>query len=315
MDGLTGTGICSGQDTAARVEIAMKTSAYMNVWMYVIREMEDAIMDCQSGCLDCNDDPVHAWDEAVAFYAGSLEDVDGSGSGKLLHQLADKRCANFETCESGSTGGSKVNTWLLEQFKLGQAKLLQGKCVEAIPVKRRIVELMTVPLVQGALRYAYKVGTLFGGSKEKGEGAAFSAAILPLLAACDIEATRLISDNMRMAASTHMSSGFGAVKRAFESTYKCLGITCEDVGDLNEYDGAEACVTPEFQTSNITASSEVGEPNTGLVIVAIAASVLAMGLCVVSSALMLKAKRYKQLLDEASAAKMDLPAEIIGGQA
>lgn len=36
--------------------------------MYVIHEMEDAIDDCQSDCLNCNDQPVHAWDEAVAFY-------------------------------------------------------------------------------------------------------------------------------------------------------------------------------------------------------------------------------------------------------
>ena len=32
----------------------------MNIWMYVIREMEDALDDCQEGCTfdTCNDDPV-----------------------------------------------------------------------------------------------------------------------------------------------------------------------------------------------------------------------------------------------------------------
>merc|ERR1719191_2548658 len=82
------TGICSDCDDIARVEIAKKTSAYMNVWMYVIREFEDAIDDCKAGCINCNDDPVHAWDEGVAFYTGSLEGTDGSGSGKLIHALA-----------------------------------------------------------------------------------------------------------------------------------------------------------------------------------------------------------------------------------
>merc|ERR1711904_441150 len=98
MAGLDKTGICSACDDAARVQIAKKTSAYMNVWMYVIREFEDAVDDCKAGCINCNDDPVHAWDEGVAFYTGTLEGTDGSGSGKMLHALADKRCKNFGTC-------------------------------------------------------------------------------------------------------------------------------------------------------------------------------------------------------------------------
>jgi hypothetical protein len=37
----------------------------MSVWMYAIREFEDALDDCQEGCTieNCNDDPVQAWDE------------------------------------------------------------------------------------------------------------------------------------------------------------------------------------------------------------------------------------------------------------
>jgi len=52
---------------AGRTESIKKGTAYMNVWMYVIREMEDALDDCKSGCIDCNDDPVHAWDEVSDF--------------------------------------------------------------------------------------------------------------------------------------------------------------------------------------------------------------------------------------------------------
>merc|ERR1712224_147611 len=90
-------GICENCDDTSRIEIAKKTSAYMNVWMYVIREFEDAIEDCKMDCIDCNDDPVHAWDEGVAFYTGTLEGTDGSGSGKMIYALADKRCTNFGT--------------------------------------------------------------------------------------------------------------------------------------------------------------------------------------------------------------------------
>merc|ERR1719478_1715828 len=129
-----------GLENIARIECAKKGSAYWNVWMYVIREMEDAVLDCKAGCIDCNDDPVHAWDEAVAFYTGSLEGTDGKASGKLLHQLADKRCANFGTCDSESTN---VNTRIFEQFALGRIALQSGNCVTAVPLKRRIVELMS----------------------------------------------------------------------------------------------------------------------------------------------------------------------------
>merc|ERR1719313_3097715 len=137
MAGLDKTGICSACDDKARIEIIKKTSAYMNVWMYVIREFEDAIDDCKAGCIDCNDDPVHAWDEGVAFYTGSLEGTDGSGSGKMLHALADKRCKNFGTCLDEK--GSAVNMLLFEQFTLGRDALLGGRCAETVPIKKRIV--------------------------------------------------------------------------------------------------------------------------------------------------------------------------------
>merc|ERR1719375_2223567 len=249
MAALDGTGAFKGQPEAARIQGAKKGSAYMNVWMYVIREMEDAMQDCKSGCLKCNDDPVHTWDEAVAFYSGSLEGHDGSGSGKLLHALADKRCANFGTCKAG-TKNSKVNSSIIEQFKLGKTKLDEGKCADLRPITNRIVELMSIPMVQGSLRYAYKVGKLGEGDKARAEGAAFSAAILPRVAACDAGAVKIISDDMNIDTTTSMKSGFVAVKKAFESTYKCMGFKCEDVGGLLEgtkyFKDADPCtVTPD----------------------------------------------------------------------
>merc|ERR1719316_1494811 len=225
MAALDKTGICAACDDDARVEIAKKTSAYMNVWMYVIREFEDAIDDCKAGCINCNDDPVHAWDEGVAFYTGTLEGTDGSGSGKMIHALADKRCKNYGTC-TAANGGSHVNAALFKLFDKGKIALQQGKCDEVKPLKKLIVELMSVPLVQGSLRYAYKVANLQGGSKEFAEGAAFSAAILPRIHACDASAAKVIEENMNIDTASPMGAGFQTVKAAFEKTYSCLGINC-----------------------------------------------------------------------------------------
>ena len=88
----------------------------MAVWMYVIRELEHAIYLCSTGDCDensCYGKPaVHEVDEAVVFYAGSLEGPDGSGDGVLTYNLADKRASDFKTAgEYGDSveGTAKVN--------------------------------------------------------------------------------------------------------------------------------------------------------------------------------------------------------------
>lgn len=244
---LDGSGDFTGKAEVMRVEGAKKGSAYMNVWMYIIREMEDAVADCTSGCVDCNDDPVHAWDEGVAFYTGSLVGTEVTPkTGKMIWLLADKRCENFGTCENGNTGLSVVNKEIFDLWKQGQAKLLAGECNLVKPIMDSIVQYMTVPLVQGALRYAYRVAELQGGDKEKAEGAVFAAAVLPLVHSCDAAAATTISDNMKINAAEPMKDGFTAVKTAFESVYSCLGITCAHVGgllltDSEYYSNAEPC--------------------------------------------------------------------------
>ena len=92
----------------ARKEAVKKGTAYMHAWMYAIREFEDAIDDCQTCSANCNEfslkdanqGPVHAWDEGVAFYTGSLEGAapGGNTAGKLAYRLAEKRCACLGSC-------------------------------------------------------------------------------------------------------------------------------------------------------------------------------------------------------------------------
>lgn len=285
MAALTKSGICSSCDAIAQVEIAKKTSAYMNVWMSVIREMEDAIIDCQTGCSDCNDGPVHAWDVAVASYTGSLEGSNADGDnkpGKLLHELADKRCKNFGTCSNGE-GRSAVNAQIVGQFRLGQSKLLSGKCIEAIPIKHRIVELMSIPLVQGALRYAWEVTYSTRDSKARAAGAALSAAILPRVAACNPDAAEIIKTHMDYDYSrTSGDDLWHKVKEAFESSYSCLGITCEDVGGIirkgKEYEKfAEPCVTPKLQ--NTAPAPESGGLATEIIIVIVVGGLILASTC------------------------------------
>ncbi|KAG7343103.1 low iron-inducible periplasmic protein [Nitzschia inconspicua] len=246
-------------------EAIKKGTAFMNIWMYVIREMEDALDDCQEGCSieNCNDDPVHAWDEAVAFYTGSLEGKDGSGSGVLLHALADKRCENFKTCgdlANDVTGTSHVNLEIFRQFSIGLNKLLQAQCSSAREQKERIEQLMAVPMIQGALRYAYIIDMENNsGEKAEAEGATFAAAVLPLVHACNADAAATIYDSLRV--GNNGSANFQKVKSAFESVYECMGIRAEYVGGY--YDMTTGQYFKGAAPAGVSSNSG---PNVGLIV-------------------------------------------------
>ena len=214
-------------------------------------QFEDAIDDCTSCTSNCNSfsinsGSVHAWDEGVAFYTGSLEGelAGGSSGGKLVYRLAEKRCANFGTCGlfgNATSGTSKVNLDLFPLFAEGARLLERGECSMVRPVVDEIVSLMTVPLVQGSLRYAYKIGMVAADRSQKNaaEGAVFTAAVLPLVHYCNPAAAQTISANQKFGlfdAGTYPD--FATVKSAFEEAYPCLGITCAQVGALVSSSGA-----------------------------------------------------------------------------
>jgi hypothetical protein len=253
----------------ARVQGVKKGTDFLNVFMYVIREYEDAIADCIGGNLGDNDGAAHAWDEGVAFYAGSLEGEAGtrskglSSKGVMLYDLADYRCQNFKTCGpnfDSTTGTSQANYKIMEAAASGQHYLLMGECEKVRKPLDKIVDQMRVPMIQGALRYAYRTEGQQGhnpsntyqscGSsldKCQAEGAVFAAAVLPALHSCSASAAKIVADNLRLK-EPMPAVDFPAVKRAFESNYACLNITCKDIGGLyenNEYfKGAEPCVDP-----------------------------------------------------------------------
>merc|ERR1712142_1069629 len=60
-----------------------------------------------------NGAPVHAWDEAWAFYTGSLEGKFGNAAGIFPYRLAEDMCSELDTCLAGK---SKVNRELEDAF-------------------------------------------------------------------------------------------------------------------------------------------------------------------------------------------------------
>jgi hypothetical protein len=177
-----------------RKETIGKGIVYLNVFPYVIWEMQDAINDCKAGKLSANADSVHAWDEAVAFYTGSLEgatqggDVGltgGYGAGELQFTVAEKRCKNFGTCTADSgpethDGYSQVNDDIFKLFARGRDQILsavgsgESACFAITETMNEISGLMLAPFIQGVHRYLYKTRGGLTSAKAKSSPASFA---------------------------------------------------------------------------------------------------------------------------------------------
>ena len=206
----------------------------MNVHMYVIRKLEYAVDQCSGECdiAECNDDAVHSWDEAVAYYTGSIPKTTGK-DGTLLYTLAQRRCLNFGTCmrEGDDAGMAYANSEIFTQFRTGKMNLMLGNCKDLRMQVDIISQNMAVPLIQGVFRYAHIMDKqLTKTEKAQGEGAAFAASVLPLVYDCSTADAAIIYDNMRV--GNQGMADFVLVKQTFERNYDCLGITCEDMGGL-----------------------------------------------------------------------------------
>jgi hypothetical protein len=209
--------------------------------------MEVAVHECRKLCVDdsCQDTATRLADSAFAFYAGSLE--DGTGAGHLLYSVAEHECKAFRTCgEKGDTtrGVSKVNQNVMDLFTGFQSNITSDDCWDAHAKKDLIARQMKVPLVQGTIRYAHKIARKENSPKDSAIGAAFAAAIVPLVAGCSFTDAEIIDNNMEL---TSRGTDFALVKKTLEKHYACLGITCKDVGGLwdavshDYFEGAEPC--------------------------------------------------------------------------
>jgi len=272
-----------------RAELMKKGANYQAVWMYVLHELEDAIGDCYAGDITANDatptgGAPHAWDEGWAFYAGSLiaataadaaKSSTASQEGTLIWELSEKRGADFGTLDT--TGPSKANVALVTSFKSGRDKIIAADCAGAEPVIDDIIKKMTIPLIQGTIKYAWKADPANAGDcsadagktaltasdncvKSWTEGWAFAAALLPQLDQCDPEVASVVRHNLDAGATGPMQCGFATVKTAIESCYTKLGVTCADIGAFQSstgvYAGADACTTIPAKPALATCSAK-----------------------------------------------------------
>ena len=274
---------------ATRAQLVKKGIAYQGVWMYAVHKFETAIADCLKGTVaDVNSAKLN-WDKGMAYYVGSQEGTTtGASTGNLLYNLAQKRCADFGTCAT-TTDSSTIataNKEAIAKATEGMAYFVHTQLSCADPQLGKIfdgiVSQMTVPLVQGMLKYAWKADPAKAGdcSADAGkaeaavssgcaqswaEGWAFAAAVLPQVHKCDASAATKIKENLDIESTAGpMTGGVKAVKDAIESVYDCLGISCTDVGEYQAggtvFDGMKKCTFAPSTDEGSTATGSNPSP-------------------------------------------------------
>ena len=274
---------------ATRAQLVKKGIAYQGVWMYAVHKFETAIADCLKGTVaDVNSAKLN-WDKGMAYYVGSQEGTTtGASTGNLLYNLAQKRCADFGTCAT-TTDSSTIataNKEAIAKATEGMAYFVHTQLSCADPQLGKlfdgIVSQMTVPLVQGMLKYAWKAdpdnagdcsadagkaeaAVSSGCAQSWAEGWAFAAAVLPQVHKCDASAATKIKENLDIESTAGpMTGGVKAVKDAIESVYDCLGISCTDVGEYQAggtvFDGMKKCTFAPSTDEGSTATGSNPSP-------------------------------------------------------
>jgi hypothetical protein len=271
-----------------RVEAIGKGIVYLNTLPYVFWEMQDAVNDCMAGTVKANADSVHAWDEAVAFFVGSSvgpivggpDGLSTGTSGYLMYTLGEKRCSNYKTCTADTDGDSTlgysaVNKEIMTLFQAGESAISVNNdddCAAVLDIKNTLASRALIPLIQGTLRYLYKTQTN-PSAKEAGELFAFATAIIPYVDQCN-SATADALYNQAWKFSTDVA--YVDMKANLEKCYESLGVTCADIGALEEDADWVTCISPtntqNSPGSNGDAESSTAVAGTSIVVVTLAAA-------------------------------------------
>lgn len=228
-DALNSAAEFAGKPDVFRAQVASMSSQHQSVWMYVLHKLEDAINYCNARDLTDNAVGVRAWDEAWAFYTGSIVGSQGSNNGVMPYTLAVERCANFKTCEAGA---APVNSKILDLMFAGKSDVQNKRCGDAVVKKNEIARLMAVPLIQGLLRYVLQ-------AKPKGKdqpkahakGLAFARSVLPWINHCDKGVAKKIVVNFQARANPPMKDSTKDVSKSIYKVLGCMGIPCDLVGE------------------------------------------------------------------------------------
>ena len=176
---------------------------------------------------------IRHWDEAVAFYTGSIPRESGA-EGYLFYTESEVQGYQFGT-RSGSI--SMSNKAVFDNFDEGKRKLKEDECGSAEVNAEKIKAQMLIPLIQGLLRNTYQIDNLHDQHNDitRGEVAGYAAALLPSINNCDKYVAATIHNDL--APGRADESSFEVIKYNLERIYGCLGVSCSQVGGFLQPSG------------------------------------------------------------------------------
>ena len=234
--------IDNSQFTAVFIESSTEVSK--KAMQYLITPMHMHVKLTQASNLIDDDKEAAqlAWDTAVAYFTGtSFKD--------LFYTLAGKRCGGFGTCGTSDTGDcAPANEEIFLQLTIGQKYIGKEKKKKVDEAIDKIIDAMIAPLMQGTLRYSYKIGKgLYTptdvsidnqmGQKERAEGYMFVVGALPFVHECSPSVAEQLYDLMSIPqeifkVGEEVSNLDEDVKKLFAYVSSCTGVTCADLGDM-----------------------------------------------------------------------------------
>ena len=242
-----------------KLESLRIVTAYIGTSIESYQLMQKAIDKVTSGCIFSKNgctEARQAWDAAVAIYTGSEEGSDGNNEGDCSandftdygvsgYGLADKMCKRFFTCGEGRSCNSiepaLINTKIIGFYAAGSVATNNGVVYEMQRYKKLIAAKMAVPLIQGMFEAAYKRSTKAGSlastcDYDRATAASFAFGALPKINACSKTGAKRIAGKLQLRAGNKKpltKKDFDdSIRLAAECNYRCLGITCEEIGAL-----------------------------------------------------------------------------------
>jgi len=221
-----------------REEVSKKAMQYLITPMHMHVKLTQA-----SNLVEFDQDAAQlAWDTAVAYFTGTtFKD--------LVFTLALKRCGEFGTCGTSDTPKcAPANDEIFLQLKNGQKYIGKEKKKKVDEAIDKIIDEMLAPLMQGTLRYAYKIGKgLYTptdgmipnqmGQKERAEGYMFVVGALPFVHECSPSVAAQLYDLMSIPQEIFkigegVSNLMEDVQKNFAYVSSCTGVTCADIGNM-----------------------------------------------------------------------------------
>ena len=118
-------------------------------------------------------------------------------------------------------------------------------------------------IAEGTFRYSWKLSNdnpagFSKLDKDVGEAAAFALGVIPKVAACSKRGASKIEKELKVGGTVagKKKVNLDTVRLAVECNYKCLGVTCEEVGSL--FDGSP---TPRFNKCDDSADGNNSGPS------------------------------------------------------